>query len=72
MFFLHLCLCEGVHPGVGIIDRHELPCALWDLNPDPLGKQPVLLNTEPSLQPLVLCFETRSLYVALDVPELTL
>jgi hypothetical protein len=34
-----------------IIDGYEAPCGFWELNSGPLGKQPVLLTAEPSLQP---------------------
>ena len=34
----------------------ELPCGCWELNLDPLEEQPVLLTTEPSLQPLLWVF----------------
>ena len=37
--------------GFGVTDSCELPCGCWELNPGPLVEQPVLLNTEPSLQP---------------------
>jgi hypothetical protein len=48
--FACMCLCEGVRtPGIGIIDCYELPCRCWELNPDPLQEQPVLLTTDPSL-----------------------
>ena len=36
--------------------RAKLPCGCWELNPGPLEEQPVLLTTEPSLQPLSLVF----------------
>jgi hypothetical protein len=34
-----------------IIDGYEPPCGCWELNLGPLEKQPVLLTSEPSLQP---------------------
>jgi hypothetical protein len=37
-------------------DGCELPCGCWELNPGPLEEQPVLLSSEPSLQPKVLIF----------------
>jgi hypothetical protein len=37
-----------------ILDGCEPPCECRELNPGPLKEQPVLLNTEPSLQPLLL------------------
>ena len=46
-----VCLCVRF-PGTGITENCELPCRSWELNPGPLKKQPVLLTTEPSLQPL--------------------
>ena len=36
---------------IGIKDICELLCVCWELNPDPLEEQPVILTTEPSLQP---------------------
>jgi hypothetical protein len=39
--------------GTGVIDSCEVPCACWELNPDPLQWQQVLLRTEPSLQPFI-------------------
>ena len=42
---------EGVGlPGIGVMNRGEC----WELNPDPLQEQRVLLAAEPSLQPLFL------------------
>lgn len=50
-------LCQGVgSPGAVVADSWELCCGSWELNPAPLEEQPVLLNSEPSLQPLVLFF----------------
>ena len=34
-----------------ITDGCEPPCRCWELNSEPLEEQPVLLTTEPSLQP---------------------
>ena len=46
--------CEGIRsPGTGVTDSCELPCGCWELNLCPLGEQPALLTSEPSLQPLV-------------------
>jgi len=36
-----------------IIDGCEPPCGGWELNSGPLEDQPVLLTSEPSLQPLL-------------------
>lgn len=48
---LHVYLCEDVRsPETGVIDICELPTGCWQLNPGPLGEQPVLLTAEPSLQ----------------------
>jgi hypothetical protein len=41
-----------------ITDGCEPPCGCWDLNSGPLEDQPVLLTTEPSLQPPCLFFKT--------------
>ena len=44
--------CEGVgSPGIGVTDNCELSHECWELNLGPLEEQPVLLTTEPSLQP---------------------
>lgn len=37
-------------PGTGVTDGCELPCMHWDLNPDPLQEQPVVITAEPSVQ----------------------
>jgi hypothetical protein len=34
----------------------QIPCGCWGLNSEPLEEQPVLLTTEPSLQPRVMSF----------------
>ena len=34
-----------------ITDGCEPPCGCWDLNSEPLEKQPVLLTAEPPPQP---------------------
>jgi hypothetical protein len=53
VYILHACLCEGVgSPGTGIRDSYKLPHEYWVLNQAPLKEQPVLLISEPSLQPL--------------------
>ena len=53
--FLRVCLCEDDRsPGTGVLDSYDLPCGCWELNSSPLEKQPVLLTTEPSLQPWIL------------------
>jgi hypothetical protein len=39
---------EGSDP---ITNGYESPCGCWDLNSEPLEEQPMLLITEPSLQP---------------------
>ena len=33
-----------------VTNGYESPCGCWELNLGPLGKQSVLLTTEPSLQ----------------------
>jgi hypothetical protein len=46
-------MCEGSRsPGTGVTDSCELSCGCWELNPDSLEEQLVLLTTESSLQPL--------------------
>lgn len=47
VLYLHVCLCEGRVTG-----SCRLPCGYWELNRGPLEEQPVLFNTEPTLQPL--------------------
>ena len=47
-------MCIGVKvsdPLKLFTDSCELPYGCWDLNPDPLEEQSVLLTTKPSLQP---------------------
>lgn len=39
--------------GPGVKVDCELPCGSWELNPGPPVAQAVLLNDEPSLQPLI-------------------
>lgn len=51
----HVCLVP-IEEGVGIprtvvTDSCELPYGLWERNPGPLEKQPLLLTAEPSPQP---------------------
>ena len=55
----HLCTWypqrteEGVRtPGTGITDSCEPLCGYWELNLSSLEEHPVLLLTEPPLQPL--------------------
>jgi hypothetical protein len=38
-------------PGTGVQDGCELPCGCWEPSLGPLQKQPVLLTTEPLIQP---------------------
>ena len=56
--YLHTCVQylqrpeEGIRSlGTGVTGGCELPCGCWELNPGPLEEQPVLVTTEPSLQP---------------------
>lgn len=37
-------------PRIGVREGCESLCGSWELNPGPLGEQPVFLPTEPSLQ----------------------
>lgn len=58
-----VCLCttwmqyqqrpeEGFGPlEIGFTDSYGLPCGCWELNRDPMTKQPVFLSAEPSLVP---------------------
>ena len=49
---LHVCLCEDARaPGTGVTDSRELSLGCWEVNPGPSEEQPVLLTTEPTLQP---------------------
>lgn len=34
---------------IGVTDSCELPCGFWELNPEPIDEQTVLLPTESSL-----------------------
>ena len=53
VFCLHVCLNEGVgSPRPKVIGSCDLPYGCWELNPDPLEEQPVLLTAETSLQSL--------------------
>ena len=62
MVCLHVCLCEGVRSlGTRVTDCCELPPGCWELNPGPLEEQPVLLTTEPSLQPFFFILKDRAL-----------
>ena len=40
---------EDRPPETGITHSCEALCEFWELNPGPLGEQPVLLTVEPSL-----------------------
>jgi hypothetical protein len=51
--FLHMYQKRASDP---IIDGCEPPCSCWELNSGHLQEQSVLLNTKPSLQPLILPF----------------
>jgi hypothetical protein len=51
LVILVLGLCMS---GAGVTDRCELLCGCWELNPGSLREHPVLLTTEPSLQPPLL------------------
>ena len=45
---------EGIRaPGTGITDSYEPSCGCWKSKRGPLGEQPVLLTTRPSLQALI-------------------
>jgi len=57
---VHKCVCawcsskseEGIGSlGNGGTDAYEASCRCWESNPDPLEEQPVLLSSEPSLNP---------------------
>ena len=39
-------------PGTEVTDDCDPPCGCWESNPDPLGMEPVLLISEPSVQHL--------------------
>ena len=51
--------CQKRTPDL-IIDGYEPPGGYWELNLGPLEEQPGLLTSEPSLQPVLFCFETES------------
>jgi hypothetical protein len=55
---------EGIRPHT---DGCEPPCGCWELNSGPLVEQPMLLTTEPSLQPssfvrIILCEHTVTIF----------
>jgi hypothetical protein len=41
-----------------IIDGYQSPCGGWELNSGPVEEQPVLLPFEPSLQSIILPFNS--------------
>jgi hypothetical protein len=56
------CQCLQTHQKRAsdlITDGCEPPCGCWDLNSRPLEEQPVLLITEPSLQPYSICLHLK-------------
>ena len=66
VFCLRVCLYESVgFLGAGVIDSYELPCRCWELNPDHLEEQAVLLTAESLLQPRCLCFDFNYYYYLL-------
>lgn len=42
------------HAGTGVSDCCESPCRCWELNLGTMGDQPILLTTDPSLQPTLI------------------
>ena len=52
-------------PETGVIDDCEPPCGSWELKPDLLEEQPVLLTTEPSLQLHIFSFKVYMVSVGL-------
>jgi hypothetical protein len=46
------------------LNGHEPPCGCWVLNSGPLEELPVLLTTEPSLQPCLKILFKSGLQVA--------
>lgn len=65
MFCLCFCLeyhvhawCPGGQKRVSDPLGLELPSVCWELNPGPVEEQPVLLTTEPSLQPCLIFFQS--------------
>jgi hypothetical protein len=54
MYMSTLSVCLQTHQKRAsdpITDGCEPPCGCWEVNSGPLEEQPVLLTTEPSLQP---------------------
>ena len=51
-------MCIGVKVsdplGLELKTIGELPCGCWNLNLNPLEEEPMLLTSEPSLQPFLL------------------
>jgi hypothetical protein len=49
---IYVCLFEGMgSTRTGVSGSCELLCGYWELNPGSVEEHPVLLTTEPSLQP---------------------
>lgn len=80
-FLVHMSVLPACMPGnqERVMDPLQLesqrvmepPCGCCKLNLGPPEERPVLLITEPSLQPLVFCvFETRSPYAFLNSLDL--
>ena len=61
---MHVCLCamcvlvlvEASSLRTEVTDGCDPPCGCWELNPDPLEEQPVLLTAELFLSPWQLLF----------------
>lgn len=56
MYVYALQMCwrpeEGIEsPGTGVIGGWKIPCRCLELNLSPLTEQPLILTSEPSLQP---------------------
>jgi hypothetical protein len=51
-FCLHECLQLGGRHQISY--SYKQPCGCWELNSEPLEEQPVLLTSDPSLQPMQL------------------
>ena len=54
-------------PGTGVMNGCEPPCGCWELDPDPLEEQTMLLSIDPSLQPCPL--SKHNIYIHQDLEK---
>ena len=53
MYVCVACACSALRGQKRVSNPLELPCGCWELYPGPLEEQPVLITTEPLLQPFI-------------------